>query len=848
MRNRIERLRVWLLAGAGLLVLVLAAFLGYAHLRAHRFLAGLPGKLGAKIVRETNGYTYSQSVQGKTVYTIHAAKAVEHTDGKITLHDVSIELYGRRQETAGRPAGSDRISGSEFEYDQNAGIVRAVGLVHIDLQAPASAASADAHVLHATTSGLVYLQKLGVAATGEPVEFQLGPMTGHSVGADYNADTGVLVLHSEVSFSGVEGDRPVVLTASRALLDRRDNLATLEHARYQIVSSSEAVQAEHAVVHTRADGSPERIEAEGNVTMSAQGGVLTAQRGSATLNEASKPQTMHLAGGLFYSANETLRQARGTADSADLAFNPQGRPSHAEFLGAVHMTERLRASAAPKEPWTVRDLTAAKVEVALGNDALGHSQVHDADATGAAHLTVVDVAHGPAGAHPGEGRTELGADDLKAHLVRGTDGRTTLDTLTASGHTILRQLTANGVDQSSTGDLLEAKFRPSTPVKAAVPQAKPDRQVTEALQSAVQSGHVSLTRSAPAKTAPGTPPVADVQHATADRAAYDGDSDRLVLTGGVAIVDRQSALWANQVTLDHETGDALAQGNVKVSYEEAPAAPTANLASGPVKRSPDEPVHVLATSAELKHATEVSTFYGTAATPVRLWQAGSQITAPTIEFARKQKTMIAHGSGSDPAQFVHAVLVTSAAAKSIPPSAESAPATARKAPRDPTASSAPQVIRIVSRELTYLDSSRQAEFTGGVRVEGKDTTLHAQEASVYLHRAVPATLEPGALAPIVSLGGSVERIVAQGQVEIDQPGRQAAGDRLVYTASDELFVLTGEPGAPPRLVDSAHGTVTGASLRFHRGDNSVVVSGAVADTAAGATAPIRVRTTTRVKQ
>ncbi len=49
----VERLRIWLLVGAGLLVVVIAAFVGYAHYRAHRFLTNLPAKLGIDIRQET---------------------------------------------------------------------------------------------------------------------------------------------------------------------------------------------------------------------------------------------------------------------------------------------------------------------------------------------------------------------------------------------------------------------------------------------------------------------------------------------------------------------------------------------------------------------------------------------------------------------------------------------------------------------------------------------------------------------------------------------------------------------------------------------------------------------------
>src|SRR5260370_13899589 len=143
----IERLRIWLLVGGGLLVLVIAAFVGYGHYRAHRFVRDLPQKLGVDVRRETNNVTYSQSVQGRTIYTIHAAKAVERSDGKMTLHDVGIVLYGRKQDRA------DRIYGEEFEYDQKNEIIRAVGEVHIDLQAP-EAAGANAKMDYPAGEGL----------------------------------------------------------------------------------------------------------------------------------------------------------------------------------------------------------------------------------------------------------------------------------------------------------------------------------------------------------------------------------------------------------------------------------------------------------------------------------------------------------------------------------------------------------------------------------------------------------------------------------------------------------------------------------------------------------------------
>src|SRR5271170_332043 len=129
MRVTIASLRLWIIILATLLVAALAAFLVYARYQARHIVADLPGKLGATIARSSDGFTYSQSVKGRTAFTIHASNAVQYTGGtSATLHDVVITLYGAQGDR------SDRISGSEFNYDQKAGIVTAKGEVLIGLQ------------------------------------------------------------------------------------------------------------------------------------------------------------------------------------------------------------------------------------------------------------------------------------------------------------------------------------------------------------------------------------------------------------------------------------------------------------------------------------------------------------------------------------------------------------------------------------------------------------------------------------------------------------------------------------------------------------------------------------------
>ena len=403
MRTSIERLRIGLLVGAGLLVLVIAAFLGYARYKVHRALVDLPGKLGATITKEFNGYTYSQSDGKRTIFTIHAAKAVQHKDGNYSLHDVNMVLYGKKGDR------SDHITGDDFEYDTKEETVRAVGIVHLDLQAPeaagantsetakhlagASAAHDDAvsesRVIHVKTSGLVYLKKLGMAATKEGIEFAFGGFTGRAIGAEYNSDSGHVILQSAITVSGLDKGRPIALAASHGELDRATDVAAFNNARY--TSAGQVAQAEVANIHLRSDGTVERIEGERHVLLEEAGqGSVASDRADLLLDTTSKPKSAVLTGSVRFVDDEPLRQARGNSDRTNLAFDPQGRLDHAVLIGRVHATEKLRSAGDANQTWSQRDLTADTLDLGLvAADANARPQLREVKATGSARMTSV---------------------------------------------------------------------------------------------------------------------------------------------------------------------------------------------------------------------------------------------------------------------------------------------------------------------------------------------------------------------------------------------------------------------------------------------------------------------------
>ena len=807
----LKGVRAGLLVVALLLVAAVGGFLGYARYKLKHLdlgFAGLAERLGATITQESDNFTYSQSMGGRKVFTVHAAKQIDHGNGTLTLHDVNILLYGRDAEHA------DRIRGSQFEYDQKSGVLRAVGEVYIDLTAPvreqpggavnaraAQHGEDDTRAIHIKTSGLVFKQKERSATTEEQVDFQVGGSTGTALGASYDSGSGVVILRSAVRVSGLRNKgaaagseaRPMTLTAAHAEMDRDGNVVKLDGPKLvtENGAGADTAAAEHAVVHVTADGTPQQVDAEGRVLLTAEsrdGGQesTSADRMRLDLNEAGQPRFEHLMGNVQFLAKDARRQQEGHAAEAQVTFDAVGRPVHAQVTGGVEMKER--------ESGSERQLNAAKVDLALAGGGKQPVLLTGAVASGqdGALLRTVDR-------RPDESSTvsALRGNVLTARFEEdGPSAKkpgTHLTGLEGLGRTSLEQVSRNakGVPtgkQTSTGETLNAEFRQDETGKVV-------------LTKAVQRGSVNVVRELPGKAvASGTgakPAAAQVQHAKSDAATYDADADRLVLTGAVQVQDAESALFADRVQMDHATGDSLADGSVRVSYLPA--------------ESSAEPMHVLAARAVSHEGSGVSEFFGgpSLGGRAKMWQGGSQVEAPLLEFHRTERTVVARDEhGAEGA--VHTVLVDAGSSDPKHPA---------KAPPGPP-------VRVVSREMTYDDAKRQVHFMGDVRVQDKDGTMRSEEATVYLLPVAAGAPGHGAAnGTPVTLGGRVDHMVGTGAVVLEQPGRRATGQRLTYTAADQTFVLTGTASDPPKMVDQLQGSVTGASLRFTSGEDSVVISG-----------------------
>jgi lipopolysaccharide export system protein LptA len=308
------------------------------------------------------------------------------------------------------------------------------------------------------------------------------------------------------------------------------------------------------------------------------------------------------------------------------------------------------------------------------------------------------------------------------------------------------------------------------------------------------------------------------QKAWAQRGEYTASDEMLVLTGSPRVVDTGMTTTAQTIRMNRATGDALAEGEVKSTYSDLKPQPDGALLAS------SDPIHVTSRSMTAHRASSLSSAIAVYSGDARLWQDANVVEAPTLQFDRNQRSLVAQANS---AQLVSTVLVQV----------------------DKTGKATP--VHVTSARLDYADAERKVFLDGGVTAIATDATLRAQQMTVFL---VPRSESQTGKNP--AMPGQIDHIVAEQNVVLTQPARRAIGDRLVYTAADDKYVLTGgasvgsaegsaggssfgssvgssigpgagTPGASarPSIFDAERGKTTGDSLTFYRHDDRVLVEG-----------------------
>jgi lipopolysaccharide export system protein LptA len=843
-RNTIQQTRLVVLV----LLIITALVTGGAYLVRRQYRSGhrtaLPPRVPPNIT-QTQNFSLSKSEQGRTEFTVKAARVREQQeDGKSLLEDVEITTYA-----------GDRISGKLCEYDPKAGKVHSQGQVEMELASlpgppaspekeskPATAPLPPTGPVFVKTSGVTFEEKTGIVSTEQPLEFRFSRGTGSAVGAVYDSRQQTLLLKSAVELqteaaeprekeparrpggAGKPGEArnpaesaPVFISANELTYARREGQVRAEGVRLRRPrpDGSRDLAADHGVLVLDDQNRVQAAEFTGNVRLNENVSKTKTRQArqshiaSDRLQLAFKEQVLSRAmaeGTVQADVLTESNRTRGSAARAELIFEG----AHAELSRSL-WNGNVRMVATPLGPaGEVRTLTTEVFEAVMKP---GGRELDSARTGAPGRIEMVPVlnpAPQAAGRAPGNER-------------RGSPSRRVL-TAEALGMKFgdqdqIETLTAHRNARWESYPAPEAA-RPGARAPAAPPPqiATSDDLVAHfskgsaQLENIEQSGHFHFTEGA--------------REATAEQAHYTAVDEKIQLTGAPGrnpeVWDDERRTSARQITLDQKNDSGVADQDVRTVYlpREAAKSPTGGTPertqrgiAGPL--SARDPVYVIAAHMEANSRTGVTRYQSAPNGPrVRLWQNHDVIEARALVFDRDERKLTAEG------QVATVLVESSTSAPARTPSSETrAPAGAPGAPARggvPAAASDVRPIRITAETMVYTDSDHRAHYERQVTLRRLGTVVNSASLDAYLIPSDQAT--PGE--------SRLERAVARGSVEIQDgsPGaeRRAGAESAEYTTADEKMILS---GGQPYVFDEQSGYTRGRQLTYYVRNDSIFVHG-----------------------
>jgi len=125
------------------------------------------------------------------------------------------------------------------------------------------------------------------------------------------------------------------------------------------------------------------------------------------------------------------------------------------------------------------------------------------------------------------------------------------------------------------------------------------------------------------------------------------------------------------------------------------------------------------------------------------------------------------------------------------------------------------MIRVTSDRLVADTQSQNAEFIGHVHAIRGNMTILCDSLKIFYQEA-PAQdgqKQPGA--------DAIQRIVADGNVNIQFDNQTATTQRAVWSTAEQTIVLSG----PDSKIISGKNSISGSKITLHQGDNRVKVEG-----------------------
>lgn len=755
---------------------LLAALVGYTLIqrleaaRRTHVVAAPPIKVGDEAAATEWNYFKRDDKTGRPIVQVHAKSfQATHDPSTFELHDLALRLYSN-------DGGSYTFVQSPIAlFDEGSGLMKSERPVSIVMNVPADKDGADpaeaAKLVRVTTSGVTYETKSGKVRTDQPASFQFTEGDGKCVGADYDPNTKLLHLKSQIALDWI-GKGP---------LENKIHVETAD------LVYNEAEQKIYM--------SPwSKMQRQGT-TITAQNSIVTIQDGYLQRIDGDKPSGVDI---------RDDRRTEYSADKMTALFDENGN--------LVNIVGQDNAKVLTAQPAAQTVITGNRADLRF---AVTTKQVNgQAQNSSDLHLVLADghaIAESSPIPQPGVQLTEtriLRSEHIELEMKPG--GKDVQEIRTSSQAQL--EFKPNRPDQSHRivdCSHLRVVYGESSYVDTFFAwnvSTHTDKPVNTPVKTDAGPPSPALTWSDQmiTKFAPNSNQVATIDQtgnfryqegdrkAWAKKAQLEQNINRITLTDSARVLDNTGSAVADKIVMNQANGDMDAIGHVVSTHE-----PDKNEKPGTSMLDASKAMQAEADRMLTRDDNTKVHYEGHAV----MWQGANRISADSIDIDRDAESLRASGN------------VVSELVDNKQDNSSNSPA----AQNQSSASTTPVFTVVRAPDLAYRDDTRVATYTGGVTLTREKMTITAKELIAYL---TPKTDNS-------SDQSSLDHAIANGDVKVFDvlPGkrtRTGTGAHCEYYTNVNKVLLK---GGSPQILDSYKGITKGVELTYYDNDDRLIVEG-----------------------
>jgi lipopolysaccharide export system protein LptA len=711
-----------------------------------------------------------------------------HDPQLFQLQDVKLRLYNKGC------SSFTYVQSRKAQFDTWTGVLTSEGEVSMLMSVPTDKSpddpAATSKLVRVQAKGVTYETKTGKVMTNQPAVFQFAQGHGSSVGAEYDPNTHLLAMKSQVSvdwFGNGPAANAMHIEAGRLVYEENQGKihlspwSKLKRASTTITGGNSEIMLMDHVLHQ-----VDTVNATGTAEEPARHVDYGADKLTALFDDNGVMTQMTATDHARLTSTDAGTRTTVNANVAELHFDLTGQMVNGE----------QRQSSVLREVFAKGNGVVESAPVARPNVQLADTRILKSDA--------IELMMRPGGQEiesmrtdapgqlefkpnsPGKPHRTLDAnriqiaygDNNALQSFRGTQAKTRTDKPPAGQTTDGKQPVPP--PSFTWSDELIAKFSPDG----------------NQLSTLEQKGNFRYEEG--------------LRHATATKAFLEQAENRITLTDKAKVWDNTGTTLGDVIVLNQKNGDMDATGHVASTREPE----SSKQGQNSTMLDESKPMQARSDKMQTRDNNFQIVYEGHAV----LWQGANRISANRVEIDRDKETLHAMGNVVSELLDRHGQetpMKSAGVQPKLEPVVDKTPTKGDKTrPENP---GVPVFTIVHAPELVYSDEDRLAHYTGGVKLIRDHMTVTSEELRAFLTPNDPKSKDNDT---------SLDHAFADGDVVVYQanPDRTRTGtsQHCEYYPKQNKVILN---GGMAKVVDSRKGTTVGRQLTYLSDTDETIVEG-----------------------